>query len=111
MSEFRIFVDGEVFYHPSISRLAITEAKVTEDIENIDSLVLTAPYDHPYLSSIKPLSSVIVCKKDDEIVFEGRALDEGSDFYITHTWTCESCMAYLKDSIVPPYKYQGSLHG
>ena len=111
MSEFRIFVDGEVFYHPSISRLAITEAKVTEDIENIDSLVLTVPYDHPYLSSIKPLSSVIVCKQDDEVVFEGRALDEGSDFYNTHTWTCESSIAYLKDSIVPPYEYQGSLHG
>ena len=44
-------------------------------------------------------------------MFEGRALDNGTDFYNTHTWTCESCLAYLKDSIQPPYEYQGSLRG
>ena len=32
------------------------------------------------------------------MVFEGRALDDGSDFYNTHTWTCESALAYLKDT-------------
>lgn len=26
MSLFRVFVDGAVFYHPSLSKLAITEA-------------------------------------------------------------------------------------
>ena len=56
----KIYVDGEVFYHPNISRLAVTEAQLTEDIETIDSLVLTAPYEHPYLSSIKPFSSMIL---------------------------------------------------
>lgn len=29
------------------------------------------------------MASVIQCKKDDEVVFEGRALDDGSDFYKT----------------------------
>ena len=45
------------------------------------------------------------------MVFEGRALDNGTDFYNTHTWTCESCLAYLKDSIQPPYDYKGTLRG
>ena len=57
------------------------------------------------------MSSVIICKKDDEIVFEGRALDDGSDFYNSHSWTCESCLAYLKDSIQPPFSYKGTLKG
>lgn len=111
MRLFRIYVDGTLFYHPQLSRLAVTEAKVEEDAENIDSLTLSAPYNHPYLSSIIPLSSVIVCKKGSETVFEGRALDEGTDFYNTHTWTCESALAYLKDSQQPPYSYKGSLRG
>ena len=38
MSIFRIYVDGQLFYHPQLSQLAITEAKMTEDAENIDSL-------------------------------------------------------------------------
>lgn len=111
MSLFRVFVDGAVFYHPSLSKLAITEARISEDAESIDSLTLSAPHNHPYLSSIMPMQSVIVCKKNDETVFEGRALDDGSDFYNTHTWTCESCLAYLKDSVQPPYSYKGTLRG
>ena len=90
MNLFRVYVDGQLFYHPRLSQLAITEAKVQEDAENIDSLTLSAPFNHPYLDAVKPMASTIVCKKDNEVVFEGRALDEGSDFYNTHTWTCES---------------------
>lgn len=111
MSIFRVFVDGQLFYHPQLSQLAITKAQVKEDAENIDSLTLSAPFCHPYLSLIRPMASTIVCKKDDRIVFEGRALDDGSDLYNTHTWVCESCLAYLKDTIQPPYDYQGTLRG
>ncbi|MDO5392381.1 MAG: phage tail spike protein [Eubacteriales bacterium] len=111
MRLFRIYVDGHLFYHPQLSKLAITKAQVDEDAENVDSLTLSAPFGHPYLKAIQPMASVIVCKKGEETVFEGRALDEGSDFYNSHTWTCESCLAYLKDSIQPPFSYKGTLRG
>ena len=49
MSLFRVFVDGQLFYHPHLSQLSITEAKVQEDAENIDpvqpSLSLCDPAD------------------------------------------------------------------
>lgn len=111
MSIFRVFVDGQLFYHPQLSQFAITKAQVKEDAENIDSLTLSAPFSHPYLSLLHPMASTIVCKKGDRVVFEGRALDDGSDLYNTHTWVCESCLAYLKDTIQPPYDYQGTLKG
>lgn len=111
MSVFRIFVDGQLFFHPQLSQLAITEAKLTEDAENIDSLTLSAPFNHPYLTYIRPMASTIVYKKSDTTVFEGRALNDGSDFYNTHTWTCESALAYLKDSQQPPFSYKGTLKG
>lgn len=111
MSLFRVFVDGQLFYHPHLSQLSITEAKVQEDAENIDSLTLSAPFEHPYLNLIKPMASTVICKKDETVVFEGRALDDGNDFYNTHTWICESCLSYLKDTVQPPYDYKGSLKG
>ena len=55
MSIFRIYVDGQLFYHPQLSQLAITEAKMTEDAENIDSLTLSAPFKRvptPYLKAV-----------------------------------------------------------
>lgn len=111
MRLFRIYVDGNLFYHPQLSSLAVTKAQVQEDAESIDSLTLSAPFNHPYLADIKPMSSVVVCKRGEDTVFEGRALDNGTDFYNTHTWTCESALAYLKDTIQPPYDYSGTLKG
>ena len=84
MKLFRVYVDGALFYHPQMSKLAITQAQVQEDAENIDCLTLSAPFNHPYLSAIRPLASTIVCKKGNAVVFEGRALDNGTDFYNTH---------------------------
>ena len=56
MRLFRIYVDGELFYHPNMSKLSITQAQVSEDAENIDSLTLSAPHNHPYLTSIRPMA-------------------------------------------------------
>ena len=39
MSLFRVYVDGALFYHPQMSKLAITDARIEEDVENIDSIV------------------------------------------------------------------------
>lgn len=111
MSLFRIYVDGNLFYHPNLSKLSISQAKMTEDAENVDSFTLSAPHNHPYLSSIHPMASTIICKNGTTTVFEGRALNNGSDFYNTHTWTCESALAYLKDSQQPPFSYKGTLKG
>ena len=73
MSIFRVYVDGQIFYHPHLSKLAITEATVSEDAENIDSFTLSAPYNHPYIDFIRPMASVIQCRRDDEVVFEDQS--------------------------------------
>ena len=46
MSLFRVYVDGALFYHPHMSKLAITDARIEENAENIDSLTLSAPHNH-----------------------------------------------------------------
>ena len=53
MSLFRVFVDGQLFYHPHLSQLSITEATVQEDAENIDSLTLSAPVSYTHLDVYK----------------------------------------------------------
>lgn len=104
-------MNSNLFYNPKLSSLAVTKAQVQEDAESIDNLTLSALFNHPYLAEIKPMSSVVICKRGDDTVFEGRSFDDGTDFYNTHTWTCESAFAYLKDTIQPPYDYSGTLRG
>lgn len=111
MSDFKVYVDGNIFYHPNLSKLAILEAQIKEDAENIDSFTLSAPFNHPYLNLVKPMSSVITCKYGNETIFEGRALDDGSDFHNSHTWVCEGALSYLNDTVQPPFEYKGTLKG
>ena len=111
MSVVRVFVDDALIYHPNLSKLALTDLTVSEDAQAIDSLKLSMPHDHPYIDSIKPLKSIIVVKKDERTVFRGRAINDGSNFYNTHTWNCESALAFLKDSYQKPFDYMGPLKG
>lgn len=111
MSDFKVYVDGDIFYHPNLSKLAILEAQIIEDAENIDSFTLSAPFNHPYLNLVKPMSSVITCMYGNETIFEGRALDDGSDFRNSHTWVCEGALSYLNDTVQPPFEYKGTLRG
>ena len=57
------------------------------------------------------MSSVITCKYGSETIFEGRALDDGSDFHNSHTWVCEGALSYLNDTVQPPFEYKGTLKG
>lgn len=41
MSLFCVYVDGAIFYHQHLSKLATTEVKVKENKESIDSLTLS----------------------------------------------------------------------
>ena len=71
MSLFRIFVDGALFYHPNLSQLAITEAKVQENAESIDSLTLSAPHSHPYhYQSIPDLLEELCISEVDRFIRE-----------------------------------------
>jgi len=48
VSLFRVYVDGALFYHPQMSKLAIMAARVEENAENIDSMTLSAPFGSAY---------------------------------------------------------------
>ena len=111
MSIFKVYADGELLYHPAISELALTKAELTEDAESIDSFIMSLPENHPYINDIKLISTIITCRDGTQTVFEGRVIDISRDFYGTCTFTCESSLAYLKDTIQPPFNYQGSLKG
>lgn len=111
MSVFKVYADDKLFYHPAITELSLTKAEITEDAESIDSFQMSVPAAHPYLDDIKMLSTYITCVNDGETVFEGRVLDINRDFYGTRTFTCEGSLAYLKDSIQPPFNYTGTLRG
>lgn len=64
---------------------------------------------HPHYDKIYPLSSELYVYEDDEEIFRGRSVTSEEEFNRTHQMTCESDLAYLCDSIVRPFEFQGSI--
>ena len=64
---------------------------------------------HPYYDKILPLSSELFVYEDGMEVFRGRSMTTEEEFNRTHQITCESDLAYLCDSIIRPFEFQGSI--
>lgn len=64
---------------------------------------------HPYYDKILPLSSELFVYEDEVEIFRGRSTTTEEEFNRTHQITCESDLAYLCDSIIRPFEFQGSI--
>ena len=64
---------------------------------------------HPHYDKIHPLSSEVFVYEDGVEIFRGRSITSEEEFNRTHQLTCESDLAYLCDSIVRPFEFQGSI--
>ena len=68
---------------------------------------------HPEIKNLIPLKTIIKVYKTDyntyqKWMFTGRVISNESDIYNSGRVECEGIMAYLLDSIVYPYEYQGT---
>lgn len=66
-------------------------------------------YDtHPAYNSISYLSSKIKIYKDGNLVWLGRVKSSTEQSKRAKLYYCEECLAFLKDSFVPPYDFSGT---
>ena len=88
--------------------------KLTLQINNAGLFTFSIHPTHPEIGSIIPLVSVIKVYKTDrnntykKWLFTGRVINSESDIYNTGKIKCEGVLAYLIDSIVYPYEFQGT---
>ena len=54
-----------------------------------------------YYDSFEKMSSIITIIRDDEIIWEGRIINEETDFFKQKKFTCEGAMAYFNDTVQP----------
>ena len=76
MSIFRVYMDGALFYHPQMSKLAITDARIGEDaekrdavIELFDQLMVRRRKIERFIESVKDLPELIT--EFDESLWAG----------------------------------------
>lgn len=101
--------DGVVFYDPSSADLAlqVLSPKASFGLNQAGSLTFTLLPGNAVYDSLHKLKSVVTLERDGELIFRGRVLETTTDLYNQREVYCEGELAFLLDSLVRPYNYNG----
>lgn len=103
--------DGNGYYlhHPMDDELQLISPVVTLEAGKSGSLTFQIAPTHPNIGRIIPLKSEVRVYQDDDLIFCGRPIGDGSDFYNMGSMTCEGELSYLLDSLQRPFSYSGNI--
>lgn len=102
---YQIICDDKILYDSRSEDRFLINPKLTLEANKTGTLTFSKPKTNPI--EINKLKSVIEVYQDDTLIFSGRALNDEKDFYCTGKINAEGELAYLLDSIMRPYNFQG----
>ena len=100
---YRVFCDGELLYHPNLSKLKIFSAKLQLELNKTGNFTFIIYPDHPLYNKLYKLKSTITVYNKNGLIFRGRILNEKDGFYNEKQVVCEGELAFLVDSIQRPF--------
>lgn len=83
----------------------VLRPKLTLEDNSSGQLTFVIPPNHKFYNQIKRLSSIITVKENGEFLWEGRIIDEQTDFWYQRHVTCEGELGYLNDTTQPPAEF------
>lgn len=91
----------------------VQNPKLTLELNKTGSLSFYMNMNHPNYGCIKKITSLIsvyLIRKDgsEKWIYSGRSLTDEEDFYRTGKIECEGILAFLLDSIVRDYEFEGT---
>lgn len=92
---------------PSEHGYYLLDPKLKEEVNKVSELTFDISSTHPHFDKLEPLVPSIVLKKDNKTIFKGRIIKEQQNMDKSKQVTCESILAFLFDSVVRPYTFQG----
>lgn len=108
---YTIFCDDLLLYDPRTPDYVLTEPKLTLSANEPAQLTFNIPSSHPNKSCITKLQSRIKVYRDGTLIFCGRAIEDGKSLNQQQSFVVEGALAFLLDSMVRPFTYEGTLSG
>lgn len=104
-----VVTDGKTY--PLLNKVLKLESPFLKEVagNSPNYLKFGIPPNHPYYDKIIPLRSELYVYENRTELFRGRSITTEEDFHRKNILTCESDLAYLCDSIMRPYEFQGSI--
>lgn len=102
---YRITMDGQPFCSSNVEHSAVLDPSVSLEVNKAGTLKFTILPDHPMYDQIALRQSMFDVYQNDELIFEGIATQEDTDFYNRKVISCEGELTFLNDSIQRQAKY------
>lgn len=106
---YKMKADGVVIYDPSSDDMAlhVLSPKAKYELNKSGSLEFTMLPGHVMYDSLHKLKTIITLEQDGEVIFRGRVLETETDLYNQKAVYCEGELAYLLDTMMRPYDFDG----
>ena len=105
---YEIYCGPYILHDIRTEKYRVTNAVLTEELNKVKELAFQIYPEHPYFDKISPLIPNIKIEKDNNTIFKGRVIDINQSMDNSKQITCESSFAFLFDSIIRPYSFQGT---
>ena len=102
---YQIKCDGYILHDTTIENLQVINPKCELELNKTGSLTFSITPLHPYYDKINKHTSEITLYQDNNILFNGRVLNDDVDFNNIKFVECQGELSYLLDSIQRGKKY------
>ena len=93
---------------PSEHGYYLINPSLKEEVNKVAELDFDISSNHPNFDRLEHLVPSVILQKNGRTIFKGRIIKEQQNMNKTKQVTCESILAFLFDSVVRPYTFQGS---
>lgn len=106
-----IYAGDECIDHPNLydQGRVVADVEIELEVNAHGSMKFTVPYTNPGYDTVKKLGTIVVASYAGEKVFRGRVSETSRDFYNNMEVYCEGQLAFLCDSMLPPFAYKGTV--
>lgn len=105
---YKILCDESIIHDEKDDEKKLYSPKLTLEANTAGTLSFKIYKSNPYYDSIEKLKSIIQVYKKNRIIFKGRVIDDGADFYNCKPIECEGKLAFFNDSVLRPFEFKGS---
>lgn len=102
---YRVLCDGIPIFDPRDEELVLINPVIKPELNSSGSFEFKIPPAHPQKDVPVRMLSTVQVFQDDVERFNGRIIEDSTDFYNRRMCYCEGQLAYLNDSIQRPAEY------
>ena len=99
----------QLLYEPGNRNAILLSPKLTREVSKAGSLYFTMDRSHPLYDSLPKMRTVVSVLQDGREAWRGRILNHEADWYNRRVMYCEGALAFLNDSCLTPFNFEGTL--